>query len=220
MIRFAKGPAPARLTALATTPTMTWAGLGAADRQPIREALIRDQGALCAYCQRRIRAEADQTTGVNRMRIEHWDARSDSPNDQLRWGNMLGVCVGTAALERHCDTSRGNRVLFLHPVEASGPDPREHLRYTKAGVVEPVADNPHVAEDIRVLNLNAFALKRARREVYDALIERLRRRDFSVPELRKIERECAIRPGIDVREHAEVVRHYVVNKLRQRGERT
>jgi predicted ATP-binding protein involved in virulence len=37
MICYPKGPPPARLTALTTTPGMTWDGLGAGDRGPIRE---------------------------------------------------------------------------------------------------------------------------------------------------------------------------------------
>lgn len=41
MISYTKGSAPARLTALAATPGMTWSSLGAADRAPIREALLR-----------------------------------------------------------------------------------------------------------------------------------------------------------------------------------
>jgi len=52
MIRYAKSAQPARLTALAATPGIDWNALGAGDRDPIRAALVRDQGGLCAYCQR------------------------------------------------------------------------------------------------------------------------------------------------------------------------
>ena len=137
MIRYAKGSPPARLTALAATPGMTWAGLGAGDRDPIRTALVRDQGGLCAYCQRRITAGEDPTTGRSQMKIEHWIPRAVSADHHLTWSNLLGVCMGVSQESadplpghhaHHCDASRGDRTLFLHPVEGQGPDPREHLQ--------------------------------------------------------------------------------------------
>ena len=210
MIRYAKGPAPARLTALTTTPNMTWDGLGTDDRQPIRDALIRDQAALCAYCQRRI--------GSAQMKIEHWFARHpDGADLQLTWSNMLGVCLGRSARDRHCDENRGNRALFLQPVDGLGPDPREHLRYTKHGDVESTSPNPRVADDIRILNLNAYALTRARREVYDAFLDRWQRAGYGAQELRKLDRECEIRPSTAGREHAEFLRFHVRKKLRRAG---
>jgi len=124
------------LTALAATPDMTWDGLGARDRSPIREALVRDQGGLCAYCQRRIEAHEDPVTGRSQMKIEHWIPRAESAEHHFIWSNLIGVCLGTSgdvseaaarSTTSHCDASRGDK-LFLHPVQGRGPDPREHLR--------------------------------------------------------------------------------------------
>ena len=170
MICYVKG---ARLTALAATPGMTWDGLGAEDRRPIRLALVRDQGALCAYCQRRIEASDDPATGRNQMTIEHWIPRSESAAHHFTWSNLLGVCRGTSAAiagarsagpARHCDVSRGNRKLSLHPVKGQGLDPRDHLRYTKAGRIESAAGDERVEADIRTLNLNAWQLVRRSRD--------------------------------------------------------
>lgn len=218
MIRYVKGAAPGRLTALTTTPAMTWDGMGAQDRDPIREALLRDQGALCAYCQRRIHLELDPATGLSRMKIEHWLARANHPSHHFTWTNLLGVCPGWSVGEQHCDESRGNRALFLHPVDGLGPDPRHHLRYTKDGKVEAVGGNHRVTDDIDALNLAAGPLARGRAAVYDALVRRLERTNFSVPELRKVAREHRIVPGTRTPEHAEFVRYHVLRWLRQRGE--
>lgn len=107
------------------------------------------------------------------MKVEHWRAQS-SGEDDLRWTNLLGVCPGDERLEtgahhgeRHCDTSRGDQTLFLHPVEGQGPSPRDHLRYSASGEVSPkdTARQRSVSADIEALNLNAARLRRGRRGV-------------------------------------------------------
>ena len=226
MICYAKGPPPARLTALAATPGMTWAGLGADDRDPIRTALVRDQGGLCAYCQRRITADEDPATRRSQMKIEHWIPRAGSADHHLTWSNLLGVCLGVSRepadrppdrMTRHCDTSRGDHKLFLHPVQGQGPDPREHLRYTQAGVMEAAKPDARVDGDISALNLNARHLVRARKEVLDELRRQLERAEFATSELRRIAHAHRI-SGTRVPEHPELVRYYVRKKLRSRGE--
>ncbi len=227
MICYAKGPPPARLTALASTPGMTWAGLGAEDRDPIRIALVRDQGGLCAYCQRRITAGEDPTTGRSQMKIEHWIPRTVSADHHLTWSNLLGVCLGVSResadappdrMTHHCDTSRGDHKLFLHPVQGQGPDPRDHLQYTKGGEVKAAAKNAHVEGDICALNLNAWRLRRGREVVFKELWERLERSGFSTNKLRRLARMHRIVAGTTVPEHAEFVRYHVLKKLHSRGE--
>jgi len=206
---------------------MTWAGLGAEDRDPIRAALVRDQGGLCAYCQRRIVTDEDRTTGLSQMKIEHWLPRSDSADHHLTWSNLLGVCLGVSRESadapagrstHHCDTSRGDHALFLHPVQGQGPDPRDHLRYTKRGVVEAAKPNARVVADIGALNLNALRLVRAREAVFDAVWQRLHQAAFATSELRKIAHAHRIVAGTTTPEHAEFVRYHVLKKLRSRGE--
>jgi uncharacterized protein (TIGR02646 family) len=230
MIRYVKGPPPPRLTELAATPDMTWDGLGAADRDPLRAALVRDQASLCAYCQRRIKADR------SRIKIEHWIARSASTEHHLTWSNLLGVCLGEADAEPsprsevhraptnrkelHCDTSRGDRALFLHPVQGQGPDPIAHLRYTKDGRVEAEAQDgqARVRADIETLNLNAWRLVRGRKAILDALWKRLTRAGFEVGQLRKQEQAHRVTAGTEAPEYAEFVRFHLRKKLRQLGE--
>lgn len=235
MIRYTKGPSPKQLTALASTPRMHWDGLGAADRAPIRAALARDQGWLCAYCQRRITADEDAQTGRSQMKIEHWlprnpagsDARSGTTGHHYLWSNLLGVCLGVSSDPgspsvriSHCDTSKDNAELFLHPVDGQGPDPRDHLRYTPGGAVEPIKPNPRVEADIRTLNLNAPQLQRGRREVLDAVRKRLDQAGYSLSALKKMDHDHRISAGTLTPEYAESVRYYVLKKLRSRGEMT
>ena len=227
MICYAKGPPPARLTALTTTPEMTWAGLGTADRDPIRIALVRDQGGLCAYCQRRIATDTDPTTGLSRMKIEHWIPRSASAAHHFTWSNLLGVCTGGSQESsnvllgqnaQHCDASRGDRPLWLHPVEGQGPDPRAHLQYTKGGEVKAASGNARVEDDIHTLNLNTWRLRRGRAAVFETVWKHLERSGFTTSELRRIAHLHRIVAGASVPEHAEFVRYHVLKKLRTRGE--
>jgi uncharacterized protein (TIGR02646 family) len=235
MLRYRKGPSPKNLSLLQASPGMVFDGLGAADRDPIRAALVRDQGALCAYCQRRIRSEPDPSTGLSPMKIEHWAAQTPGEAQPpasagaayaLQWTNLLGVCHGGApgvpgppddSSEQHCDVSRGNQPLFLHPVEGQGPDPRQHLSYTAGGNVR--AKDPRAAEDLRVLNLNAAKLTRAREDVYSQLSSQLRRRGFTVGELRRLHARHVVTPGVAAPAYAEFVRYHLERKLRAKGEK-
>lgn len=223
MIRFTKGKAPRVLASWQATPGADWESLSAADKSELRNALVRDQGALCAYCQRRIASTEE------RMKIEHWNARSTSKKKTIfQWSNLLGVCLGDEAKEcglrpgeRHCDTSRGNAKLFLHPVEGEGPSPSEHLKYTHQGEVRPAADTQElknaVQSDIDVLNLNARRLKKARTEIFDALKQQLERKGFSMASLNVEYRKSALRWGEVASEQADFVRYFIRRWARKNG---
>lgn len=232
MIRYKKGPPPAVLTTIAAArPRREWNDLGREDRDPIRAALVRDQGWLCAYCQSRIKPE-DFAAGTSQMKIEHWIPRNPDPDAGIEdtdhhflWSNLLGVCPGVSAewntaVDRnihHCDTSRGNATLFLHPVEGRGPDPREHLQYSKDGEVASSVQNDVVDRDIEALNLNTAPLVRARQAAFFAAWNDLKRVNFAIGALRKLEQSLRITPGLRARPYAEFLRYHVRKKIHQQG---
>lgn len=228
MIRYRKGPTPSAdpddrapdgakvLLEASSTPGMDWDGFH--ERQPVREALVRDQRGLCAYCQRRI--EADDA-----MHIEHWVARSASTKaDEFRWANLLGVCRGVTAdwtrddrrPVRHCDTSRGDTPLFLNPVEGEGPSPRDHLVYSRtSGAISPRGGDPRVAKDIETLNLAATVLERGRAQALDGFRKLAEQHAYAPAYLRKQLEEYERRTTAP--EYFEVIRAYILHKLRQTG---
>jgi len=218
MLRYAKGPTPSVLPGWQATPHATWDSLPGNDKDGVRDAILRDQGRLCAYCQRRI------PSSDGRMKVEHWRAQSGG-SDMLRWTNLLGVCLGdetteTGSLkgERHCDTSRGDVALFLHPVEGQGPSPRDHLTYSAEGEVRP-KDSPlkkSVKSDIDALNMNAVRLRRERRIVRDELSRRLERAGWTAKALRDEHRAAHLQPGVRAPAQCEVVRYHVERWARQR----
>jgi uncharacterized protein (TIGR02646 family) len=232
MIRYTKGSPPAVLTTIAAArPRREWDDLGRSDRDPVRAALVRDQGWLCAYCQSRIKSE-DSAAGISQMKIEHWiprnpdrDAGIEDGDHHFLWSNLLGVCPGVSvepdtAVNRnvpHCDTSRGNAALFMHPVEGCGPDPREHLRYSRDGEVASAAQNDLVDKDIGALNLNAAPLVRARKAAFFAAWNDLKRVNFAIGGLRKLEQSLRITPGVRARPYAEFLLYHVRKKIQQQG---
>ncbi len=221
MLRYRKGAEPKGLTGWQATPNASWESIPAGDKNVVRDALLRDQGYLCAYCQRRIPAKD------GRMKVEHWHPQSTGKDDR-RWSNLLGVCLGDEAAEsgstrgeRHCDTARGNAALFLHPVEGRGPDPREHLGYTAGGEARPSQDNPETAAavtgDIHTLNLNARRLRRARDEVYEELKKRLDKAGWTEGALRAEYDAARIQPGVRALPQCEVVRYHLRRWARKRN---
>ncbi|MFH1468527.1 MAG: retron system putative HNH endonuclease [Pseudomonadota bacterium] len=222
MLRFPKGAEPRALVEARATPGSTWETLQGEAKLQVRADLARDQGWRCAYCQRRIQHAAD------RMKIEHWAPRAGGGED-LAWSNLLGCCLGDADLEAgvepgttprkdriHCDTSKGDRDLFLHPVEGQGPDPRASLRYPGSGQV--TADDPRAKRDIEVLNLNAPRLLRARVQAVEALKSRLDKRGWSARQIRveiaKLDERDAAGRGPEL---AEVARYHLARWERRRS---
>ena len=161
MLHIAKSPEPAALRAYReSTPQASYAGL---PKPPVRAQLLADQGALCAYCTRRIH-EATPPEGQGRFTIEHWSPQSSHPGRDLHWPDLLAVCDGWLGGEAICDKARGDKPLTLHP--ARDPQVEEKLRYGGDGRLFPKEG------DAATLNLNAPLLRANRKAVLDIALQR------------------------------------------------
>jgi uncharacterized protein (TIGR02646 family) len=151
-----KRPEPPALTEYRLQPDAVWDGGSFTEvKQAIREALVKEQGALCCYCMRRIRAAAEA------MGVEHWAPR-DRGTRQLDWRNLLGVCYGDrygSPRTQHCDRSKGSKEITIDPQN------RAHmakLRFPDSGRIE--CDDASLRRDIdEVLNLNTRNLVNQRK---------------------------------------------------------
>lgn len=212
MLEHSKGKEPRCLKTWQATPGADWSSLHGDDKQTIREAVCRDQGGLCAYCERRIQAKEGSTF------IEHWHPRSTGER-ALLWRNLLGVCSGKTGDVCHCDKTRlANSLLFLNPVAGEGPSPRSHLRYPASGRIEPrEGAPPEVRRDIdEHLNLNAAPLVRARKVILGELIVLLERQQFSRSALKRELERHTLQAGAKLPEQAEAVRYQVERWLRKK----
>ena len=135
-------------------------------KDAVRRDLLRDQGHLCAYCMRRIKAET--------MKVEHWQSQSDFPDKQLSWDNLLGVCDGNAGQpwnQQTCDTRRGNTPLTCNP---SNPAHVTESRINYLGEEMIVSNEVPFAKELdTVLNLNWKRLKDNRASVIEAVLQAL-----------------------------------------------
>ena len=94
----------------------------------VREAILRDQHGLCAYCEVGIKL-AEEEGEVDDFRVEHFYPKNATQehghNYHLDWRNLLGVCHGgsqpyvpdpewrysSQKRDRSCDVPKGGREI-------------------------------------------------------------------------------------------------------------
>jgi uncharacterized protein (TIGR02646 family) len=151
----------------------------------VREALMAEQGHLCAYCMRRIPDDRilAEDVDLSDVYIEHWQARSSDQNGLdnkgLDYNNMLAVCSGNEKApgatgrrkKKHftCDKKRENRPLTVNPLDQRTLD---SIYYSDNGTMK--SYDAGINDDINVkLNLNckedAVSLPQSRKAVLDAV---------------------------------------------------
>lgn len=170
MILIKKGKEPKEWLDYRQTPGVEYAAI-----PPLKEALLKEQGYLCAYCMDRIEERT--------MKVEHLACRSQHPDKQLDYSNLLACCQGGEGTnERHYDTSKGNKEISFSPLRE---ECITSLSYSNQGVVS--SDHPVWEKEINeVLNLNTPILKDNRREVLRSLLDQLKGRGYKRSTLSKL----------------------------------
>lgn len=153
MIHIEKGQAPAELAQavreMRSTPdaTVSYENLRKDAKDAVKESLVAEQHGLCAYCERRVRA--DGKSSIEHIVPQHGPDGVDRPAESLDYGNMLAVCRpgdGT----RTCDRSRGNAPMRVSPLDKRT---LAGIRYTRGGEIH--SSDPVIDHDLCVtLNLN------------------------------------------------------------------
>ncbi len=122
------------------------------DKQILRDALIKEQHGLCAYCMRKI-------TNDNSTTIEHFRSLSTDvdKNGALDYHNMLGVCdggrkVGVKKEALCCDAAKGDSDITIDPLNK---DIMSKIGYTKDGFIKVLDGNKDLENDVNmILHLN------------------------------------------------------------------
>ncbi|MFN0034568.1 MAG: hypothetical protein ACKVUS_05830 [Saprospiraceae bacterium] len=154
-----------------------------------QEALLKEQGYICAYCMKRISTDRETGKGAKpKIEIEHYFSRETRPSLQLVWRNMLGVCNGNHGLKPHCDKADGGKnpqgvfirgkihgevaLARLNPL--SRQDSEDLLTYSLSGEIKSTTGNPEVEDDLNFrLNLNDEKLMGYRKDQIDLAKKRL-----------------------------------------------
>ena len=146
MFCIVKGKEPASLTQYKKTKGAYFDGFTKKD--DIRQALLEEQGYLCAYCMRRIKNVGEAT-------IEHYLPQSKTDNAaSLDFRYMLGVCkLNRNCLHKYqtCDAHRNNETLTIDPWSAYSIS---LISYDQSnGNI--LSEDPDINRDLNVtLNLN------------------------------------------------------------------
>ena len=80
-------------------------------KEPLRIALLKEQGYICAYCMQRIKNNRKTT------KIEHWAPRNK--NNEKNYMNLLAVCNGKEGQkgQEHYDTLKRDNPINISPLD-------------------------------------------------------------------------------------------------------
>ncbi len=132
----------------------------------LQEALITEQGYICAYCMQRIEFV---------HKIEHWNGQAENPIETLNYHNMLAVCSGKMRdiHVTHCDTKRGEYQTIGGGNLTINPLDRQIMagvRYLKNGII--YHNNAEINKDFdETLNLNHLRFVDNRKQQYEEVLK-------------------------------------------------
>ena len=176
MRQISKRAEPNSLTEHRAAPHSSYANYQ--DKGTLRAALVAEQRGLCCYCMGRISAEPSI------MKVEHWQGVAHYPDEQLKYRNLLGACMGGKGKKlggQHCDTKKADQDLRWNPA-----DPEHRIETTIGYGADGTIQSKDTTFDRQlndVLNLNVSHIKNARKEAHNAIVgwwKNLRRRDRSI----------------------------------------
>ena len=134
-------------------------------KEPLRKALLIEQGFICAYCMQRIKNNGRST------KIEHWSPRTKE-NEQ-DYMNLLAVCKGNEGLAEleHCDTLKKNQTIVVSPLEKRC---EQIIRFDPGGNI--YSNEERIDKELNdVLGLNKQHLVEERRKLLDAIKDEIQK---------------------------------------------
>lgn len=161
MIHIQKNTAPRHFLCYASDPRARFDDMDSDTKSILRNALLDEQGHICAYCMKRLK---------DKVKIEHYVPRNEE--NELQYTNLLVVCSGGEGLKKKdqtCDTRKGNTVLHIDPQNAGH---MQQIRYKSNGEI--FADNEDFQRDLdQTLNLNLESLVEWRKTALEEMKVRI-----------------------------------------------
>jgi len=156
--------------AVAGTNKADYREIQATEKQVLLEALIREQGALCAYTMRRI--------GADSAHVEHIKpesrCRTDRPESDLDYGNMV-ACFPREGMKRAYRYGAQKKdnwwendgADFVSPLH---PTCEYRFRFDLDGAIVAVHNDPAALVTIKILALDHKSLTEDRKRVIEEFI--------------------------------------------------
>ncbi len=177
MIVINKRPEPEEWKAKRLTPGFVYEAI-----PELRQALLKEQGYICAYCMRKIPVK-DKTESET-SKIEHIKSREQGKKEQdkseLDYDNMVICCPGNINGEAHCDKSKGSSSIKIPIFNAAL---QNSISYSsKDGELK--SSNTTWNDEInQILCLNNSILKLNRSQTLTGIIEIITKRKWKKAEL-------------------------------------
>lgn len=191
------------------TPGSTFDAL---PKKPLRLALLKEQGYLCAYCMKRIHNDSKKT------RIEHWAPRT--AENEKNYSNLLCTCDGNEGNKgnEHCDVLKKNRAIRISPLEK---ECEILVRFDPGG--KAYSKDEHIEMEINeILGLNRSFIVEERRRLLDilkgqlnALAGKNRDKKLKRSQVRKLLEEWQKMKKGKYEPYCQVAIQYLQNKLRR-----
>jgi uncharacterized protein (TIGR02646 family) len=147
-----------------------WNELRKPEKPIVEDALLKEQGYICCYCESRVSKENSH--------IEHLQPKSKYPDLMFEYGNLLASCQRGSEYPppkpSHCGPHKDNwydKHLLVSPLDETCTD---FFRFTEAGEILPTHDLSKATAaktTIEKLGLNIDKLRRQRRKVIEAILD-------------------------------------------------
>jgi uncharacterized protein (TIGR02646 family) len=206
MIRIHKKTEPIEWTRKNKTP-----GLTNYEAIPeLRDALLDEQGYLCAYCMRRI-PHKDEFELYD-SKIEHVKSRTSFPTLQREYNNMVICCSGNINGSHHCDKSKDRLNITFSPFDNVS---LQTITYSsKDGEIKSSQQNMN--NDLNsVLGLNNTMLKANRLQTMEGVRIILEKKKWKKAQLEIKLTEWNTKENQKLKPYCGIVIWYLEKKLKQ-----
>jgi uncharacterized protein (TIGR02646 family) len=182
-------------------------------KKSIQEALLEEQGYICAYCMQRISTERNTTLNKPKIEIEHYLPQQTYPSQTLNYQNMLGVCNGNSNEILHCDKTingKSDGTITLKKLNPLDKNCEKLISYQKDGKIISRKDDTDVENDLnQVLNLNNEMLCRNRKMALDKYYEDFKKENKDKTKWDKSLFEKFIKTKLEVKNKKGQFKEYV-----------
>ena len=165
-----KGPEPPAFTHWKALANEDWQpsydDLSGDPKKAVKQALIKDQGGICCYCERRL---IDNDSHIEHCKPQHLD-----DVDALDFSNLICSCQQDIKKgePRHCGNLKGDwfdEQLFISPLT---PDCADHFRFSAYGDVKAAqAGNDAANTTIVKLGLDIPKLRALRAKALEPFLD-------------------------------------------------
>ena len=147
-----------------------WNDLRKPEKPIVEDALLKEQGYICCYCEIRVSKENSH--------IEHLQPKSKYPDLLFEYGNLLASCQRGSEYPPpeplHCGPHKDNwydKHLLVSPLD---PNCTDFFRFTEAGEILPTHDLSKAtaaSTTIEKLGLDVDKLRRLRNSAIEGVLD-------------------------------------------------